>query len=315
MRNNHVLLIGDISDRMTDQLKPHFTLHRPGDLPSFLAEKGDKITHALNVGHTQIHAGIFTALPNLKILSNYGVGYDNIDASHAAEQGIMVTHTPGVLNEEVATTAIMLMLACYRNLVTDDAYVRAGRWVSEGNAPLSRSADGRTVGVLGMGRIGEAIARKLQAFDATVVYHTRTPKDVPYRHYDNLVQMARDVDVLIVITPGGAATRHLVNAEVLKALGPEGVLINVARGTVVDEAALVKALTRGQLGWAGLDVFEDEPRVPEALFEMKNVVLLPHVGSGTVETRQAMGDLAVENLVQFKATGQALTPVPECQGG
>jgi len=191
--------------------------------------------------------------------------------------------------------------------------VRAGKWPS-GNTALTRSVDDRKVGILGLGRIGEELARRLTIFNPDISYHTRNKKpDVDYRYYDNLLDMARDVDVLFCITPGGAATHHLVNREVMDALGPEGTLINVGRGPVVDEAEMVKALQEGTLGNAGLDVFEAEPQVPEALFAMDQVTLLPHVGSATVETRQAMGNLAVNNLRQFLAKGTVISPVPECQ--
>ena len=301
-----VFALGAVSDHMRARLAPHADIV-DGDL-------GDEPVDAiLMVGHTTLDADLMDRMDGLKLISNFGVGYDTIDAKGAAERGIMVSHTPNVLNEEVATTTMLLMLAGYRQLLRDDAYVRAGRWEAEGNAPLTRSADNRKVGILGLGRIGEAIAQKMQAFNADISYHSRSPKDVDYRYYDNLVDMARDVEVLVVITPGGAATRHMVNAEVLEALGPDGMLINVARGTVVDEAALIDALQSGKLGSAGLDVFENEPHVPEALRLMDNVVLLPHVGSGTIETRQAMADLAVDNVISFFESGKAITPVPECQ--
>jgi len=254
-------------------------------------------------------------LPNLKVISCYGVGYDNIDAAGCARRGIHVTHTPGVLNAEVASTAILLMLAVCRNLVAADAHVRAGQWATEGNVPLSRSTDNRTVGILGLGRIGQEIARKLQAFDATIVYHARHERpDQPYRYYADLTAMARDVDTLIAITPGGAATHHLIDRQVMDALGPQGILINVGRGSVVDETALIDALSEGRLGFAGLDVFEQEPHVPAALRSLPNVTLTPHIASGTVETRQAMGDLTTDNLSQYLRDGTVISPVPECEG-
>ena len=191
-------------------------------------------------------------------------------------------------------------------------YLRDGRWISEGNAPLTRSIAGKKVGIVGLGRIGEAIAHKLTVFNCEVVYHSRNQKpDVTLAYYGNLVDMARDSDVLIVITPGGPATNKLINKEVIEALGPEGTLINVARGTVVDEAEMVAALQDGRLGSAGLDVFEEEPKVPEVLFDMPNVVLTPHVASATQETRQAMSDLVVENLITYFESGAPVTPVPE----
>ena len=216
-----------------------------------------------------------------------------------------------MINAEVANTTLLLMLACYREILRDDAHARSGAWEG-GNAPLTRSPEGAKIGILGMGRIGQEIARRLEIFSPEICYHTRTPKDVPYPHEPNLVEMARKVDCLLVITPGGAATKHLVNREVLEALGPQGTVINVARGSVIDEAAMVACLEEGKLGWAGLDVFEAEPKIPDALKAMPNVVLLPHVGSATVETRGAMGQLVVDNLIDHLTKGTVRTPVPEC---
>lgn len=301
-----LLQIGGITEAMRDRLAEVFTVHQ---LEDFDAEK---ITHIVTNGADGVDPELMAALPNLKIISGYGVGYDAIDANEARRRGIIVTHTPNVLNSEVATTAVMLMLACYRELIRDDRWVREGMWEANGAAPLTRSPDNQTVGILGLGRIGQAIADKLAPWNPTILYHTRSKKDVPYTYYDDLIAMARDCDTLICITPGGQGTQHLVNADVIEALGPEGTLINVARGSVVDEAALITALQTGKLGWAGLDVFEDEPRVPQALRDLPNVVLLPHMGSATVETRAAMGALTVDNLLQFEKDGTVITPVPEC---
>lgn len=305
-----LLQIGGITDVMKDRLEAAFTIHKlvDGGYPA-----GD-ITHVATNGHDGVPADVMAALPNLKMISCYGVGYDAIDVAAAKARGVMVTHTPNVLNAEVATTAVMLMMACYRELLRDDAWVRSGDWEAKGNAPLTRSVDNQTVGILGLGRIGHAIAEKLAPFGTTVVYHSRSAKDVDYKYYDNLVNMARDVDCLICITPGGPATNKLVNRDVLDALGPQGTLINVSRGSVVDEDALISALQEGRLGWAGLDVFEAEPKVPQALREMSNVVLLPHVGSATNETRAAMGALTVDNLLQHLQDGTVISPVPECAG-
>lgn len=312
-----LLLIGGATDAMLERLSEKFTVHKLNnqtDPSAWLAENGAKIEYVATNGHDGVKPDYMAALPNLKMISCYGVGYDAIDTSVALERGIMVTHTPNVLNAEVASTAVLLMLACYRNFLADEAHARSGRWETEGNAPLSRSADGRTVGILGLGRIGQAIADKLAAFDATVVYHSRTQKDVALKYYNDLTEMASDVDVLICITPGGPSTNKIVNREVLNALGPDGVLINVSRGSVVDEAELISALREGRLGKAGLDVFEKEPHIPEALRQLDNVVLLPHVGSGTVETRAAMGALTVDNLLQHLESGSVISPVPECAG-
>ena len=309
-----LLLIGGTTDHVLGRLGRAFTIHRWSDYDmDWLERNGARIDYVMTNGHDGVPPPVMAALPNLRLISCYGVGYDAIDAGEAARRGIMVTHTPDVLNAEVATTAVLLLLACYREILRDDAWVRSGAWAEQGGAPLTRSADNQTIGILGMGRIGQEIARKLAPWDPEILYHARSPKDVPFEHVPDLVEMARRSDALIVITPGGDATRHLVDAAVLEALGPHGTLVNVARGTVVDEAALIDALQDGRLGWAGLDVFEKEPHVPEALRKLGNVVLLPHVGSATVETRRAMGDLTVDNLLQHLDDGTVKTPVPECR--
>lgn len=311
-----LLVIGDLTPVMEDRLTGVYTLHKRdeiADLYAWLDTVGPGVEQVLTNGHYGVPEAIAAKLPKLKMISCYGVGYDNIDAKALMDQGIVTSHTPDVLNAEVATTAILLLMACYREILRDDAWVRSGDWETKGNAPLTRTVDNQVIGILGMGRIGQEIARKLEPWNPTILYQTRTAKDVPYEHVPDLVDMAGRCDALIVITPGGAATKHLVNKDVLEALGPEGTIVNVARGTVIDEAAMIDALQSGKLGWAGLDVFEDEPRVPEALREMQNVVLLPHMGSATVETRRAMGDLSVDNLLKFLEDGAVLTPVPECQ--
>lgn len=301
-----LLQIGGITDTMRDRLEAAFTIHQTNRYDA------DKITHVVTNGHDGVKPELMAALTNLQVISGYGVGYDAVDANEAARRGIIVTHTPNVLNEEVATTALLLMLSCYREVLRDDAYVRSGAWEAKGNAPLTRSAENQTVGILGLGRIGQAIADKLAPWNAKIIYHSRSKKDVDYTYYDNLTEMAFDCDVLICITPGGASTNKIVNAEVMEALGPQGTLINVSRGSVVDEAAMIDALKSGKLGWAGLDVFEGEPSVPQALRDLPNTVLLPHVGSGTVETRAAMGALTVDNLLQHLKDGTVISAVPEC---
>lgn len=302
------------TDRMHAKMSEHWEMvfWEDIDLDKFVSERGAEVKGMTPRHHGRIDGPLMDRFPNLGIVSNFGVGYDNIDATAAAERGVMVTHTPDVLNDEVANTAIMLMLAAHRRLVEQDTYLRQGRWVKEGAAPLTRGIAGQSVGILGMGRIGQAIAEKLSVFGVEILYHTRTRKDVPYRYVETLVGLAEAVDTLIVITPGGASTNKIVNAEVLSALGSRGALVNIARGTVVDEEALIDALATGRLGTAGLDVFEDEPNVPQELIDMGHIVLLPHVGSATVETRIAMGDLVCDNLSQWLATGKAIKPVPEC---
>lgn len=312
-----LLVIGDITEEMRERLTGRLTIHdvnRVNKIPDFFECHGDSLHYVLTDGHRGVPRDWMKAMPNLKLISNYGVGYDAIDVELSVSCRILVTHTPEVLNDEVATTALMLMLAGYRNLLASDAYVRSGDWARHGHMALSRSADNRRVGILGLGRIGLALARKLEPFHADISYHNRKPRDVPYTYFSDLEEMAAVCEVLFVVTPGGVDTRHLVGREVIEALGPKGMLVNVSRGTVVDETALVAALQDGRLGAAGLDVFDDEPNVQEALLKMPNVVLTPHIGSATMETRRAMGNLVVDNLLQHQADGRVLSPIPECRG-
>ena len=254
---------------------------------------------------------LFARLPALEVIANFGVGYDNIDMVAAVARGLVVTNTAGVLDEEVADLTIGLLLATLRRIPVAERFLRDGLW-RDGNFPLSPSLRGRRVGIIGLGGIGKAIARRLDGFAVDIAYHGRTRQgDVGYPWYPSVEALAGACDVLIAIVPGGAGTRHLVDARVLAALGPQGVLINVSRGTVVDEAALIAALQAGTILAAGLDVFEREHVVPEALLALDNVVLLPHIGSASAVTRQAMGRLMVDNLVAWFETGRPLTPVPE----
>ncbi len=262
-------------------------------------------------GHVAVDPAFMTRFPALDIVSNFGVGYDSIDAAWAGRNGLVVTNTPGVLDEEVADTAIGLMLATVRQLPAAERHLRAGKWL-QGAFPLSHTLRGRTVGILGLGRIGKAIAKRAEAFGLAIVYHGRKPQaDVPYLYYPTLIGMAEACDILVIITPGGAETQNLVGAEVLKALGPAGILINVARGSVVDEDALIVALQNKTILGAGLDVFAEEPRVPQALIDLDHVVLLPHVGSASHHTRDAMGQLVVDNILAWAAGRPPLTPVTE----
>ena len=283
------------------------------DQEALLGGIGARIRGLARGYHMTIGRPLLERLPNLEIIANFGVGYDGIDVHYAADNGIIVTNTPDVLTEEVADTALGLLIMTVRELSAAERHVRAGHWVTAGNYRLTPgSLRDRTVGMVGLGRIGAAIARRLDAAAIPVAYHTRNKRnDVAYRHYADLREMAEAVDTLLVIVPGNAATRHLVDASILKALGPRGVLINIGRGMVVDEAALIAALQTKTILAAGLDVFVDEPNVPEALLAMDNVVLLPHVGSASMHTRDAMGQRMVDNLKSWFAAGKPLTPVAE----
>ncbi|MCB1427816.1 MAG: 2-hydroxyacid dehydrogenase [Nitratireductor sp.] len=317
MTKPEILLVGTMGAQLKTDLDAHFEVHmleQQPDPQAFLANAANNIRAIATGGADKLPNQVMDALPHLGIISCYGVGYDGIDAKRAASRGVLVSHTPDVLNDEVANTTIALLLATTRRVVAFDRYVREGRWKSEGPAPLTHGIAGKKVGIVGMGRIGQAIAEKLGVFRCEIAYHTRNPRpELAMRHFPVLLSLAEWADVMIVITPGGAATHHLVDRPVLDALGSQGTLINVARGTVIDEEALVSALREGRLGAAGLDVFENEPEVPQALFAMDNVVLLPHVGSATVETRAAMRKLVADNLVNWYASGKALTPVPKCR--
>ena len=264
-------------------------------------------------GHTRIDAPFVELFPRLQIVSSFGVGYDHIDAVTLAKRGIVVTHTPDVLTGEVADLALGLLIATVRQLPQVDRYLREGKWLQK-PYPLTATLRGRKVGILGLGRIGKAIARRLEACDLEVEYHGRKPQpDVKHRYHPTLLGLAQSCDVLMVVASGGAETHHLVGKDVLEALGPEGIVINVGRGTVIDEQALIAALRERKILSAGLDVFEDEPRVPTELIAMDHVVLRPHVGSASVHTRNAMGQLVVDNLVSWFGGKGAVTPVPECQ--
>ncbi len=309
-----LLQTGPVPSFVEEQIDKLFTVHRlhkASDRDVFLSEIGPKVRGLISFGAVPVNSALMQKLPKLEIVGNFGVGYDSIDAKWAGEHGIVVTNTPGVLDEEVADTTLGLLLNTVRHLPQSERHLRAGKWL-EKPYPLSATLRGRKIGIVGMGRIGKAIARRIEAFGLPVVYHSRRPADgVAYRHYPSLVAMAKDVDVLIVIVPGGAATKNMINREVLEALGPDGILINVARGSVVDEPALIQALRDKKILSAGLDVFADEPRVPKELIEMDHIVLLPHVGSASVETRRAMGQLVVDNLKCWAEGKGPLTPVPE----
>jgi lactate dehydrogenase-like 2-hydroxyacid dehydrogenase len=266
------------------------------DRAAALREAAPKVRGLAHNGHLLVDSALMDALPKLEIIANFGVGIDQIDLDHAKKRGIMVTNTAGALNECVADCAMGLVLNTLRKLPQAGAYLRAGEWQAKGTYQLTTSLGGKTLGILGLGRIGEAIAKRAQAFGMKIRYHNRHKKDVPYAYDDSAVTLAKNSDVLLVITPGGPETDKLVNAAVLDALGPQGYLVNVARGTVVDELVLLRYLQEKKIAGAGLDVFEHEPKVPPEFFMLDNAVLTPHVASGTNETRTAMGALQIENL-------------------
>jgi lactate dehydrogenase-like 2-hydroxyacid dehydrogenase len=310
-----VLLLGPPKAVVVNGLSAAFTVHRlpEKDAQATLAAIAPRLRAiAVSSVTDRVDADLMARLPQLEIVSTFGVGYDHIDAAWAGAHGIVVTNTPDVLTEEVADTAVGLLLCTAREFVEAERYVRAGQWLQKGY-PLSKATlRNRTVGLVGMGRIGKAIARRLDAMAVPVVYHARrSAADVAYRHYPNLVEMARAVDVLLVIVPGGAETNHMIGREVLEALGPDGILINIARGSVVDEPALIRALQDKTILTAGLDVFAREPQVPAELLAMEHVVLFPHLGSASVYTRTQMDQLVVDNLLAWAAGKPPLTPVPE----
>ncbi len=310
-----VLTVARLSPLLTAQLHCAFVVHErlhETDAAAF-ATVAPRIRAVAASGESQVGAGLIARLPALEIISVMGVGYDGIDVAAAQARGVAVTHTPDVLNDDVADLAIALMLASARRLLAADDHVRSGRWAA-GPMPLARKMSGARLGLVGIGRIGQAIARRAAAFDMAIAYTARSARPaLPWRYFPNAEALAARSDYLVVITPGGDGTRKLIDARVLAALGTKGVLVNVARGSVVDETALIDALERGVIAGAGLDVFETEPNVPERLRRLANVVLTPHVGSATDQTRQAMADLAFANLQAHFAGRPLPTPVPECR--
>ncbi|WP_314427362.1 2-hydroxyacid dehydrogenase [uncultured Microbacterium sp.] len=282
----------------------------PDDVEALDPEVASRVRAVVTSGRVGVSTVLMAALPNLELVANFGVGYDTTDVGQAAARGIRVTNTPDVLTDCVADTALALMLDVFRRFGASERFLRDGAWES-GGFPLTRRFSRSTVGVLGLGRIGQAIARRAAAFDATILYTTRRPVEgVPWEHVASAVELARRADVLVVAVPGGASTENLVDAEVIRALGPEGYLVNIARGSVVDEEALIAALERDEIAGAGLDVFAHEPHVPQRLMR-DDVTLLPHVGSATHETRRDMGDLTLANLRAHLAGEPLPTPVPE----
>lgn len=313
-----VLLNGPTLPLIEERIRAEFAAICPWLTPdpeTTLAEAAGSIRAiASNASHAPIDGATMDRFPALEIIAHYGVGYDSIDARAAAGRGIVVTNTPGVLDDDVADLALGLLLSVVRDLPAADAFVRSGAWAGE-RFPLAHALRGRRVGIAGLGRIGKAIARRCEAFGLSIAYFGRSRQEgVDYPHFTDLTGLAAAVDVLILSMPGNAATARLVDAGVLRALGPQGVLINVARGNIVDEDALLAALADRTIAGAGLDVFVGEPRIRPEFAALRNVVMAPHIGSATVETRAAMGNLVVDNLRAHFSAGKALTPVPETAG-
>ncbi len=293
-------------------LQAEFACHKlfeAADRDSFLKECAPTVRGLATFGPMPVDGRLMDALPKLEIISNFGVGVDAINLDDAKKRGIIVTNTPDVLNDCVADTALALAMNTLRKFPQSERYLRAGNWAARGPYPLTAALGGKVLGILGLGRIGEAIAKRALACGMTIRYHNRNRKDVPYPYDPDPITLARNSDVLMVVTPGGPETSRLINEKVLQALGPEGYLVNIARGSVVDEPVLLRVLQEKKIAGAGLDVFADEPQVPAEFFTLDNAVLFPHVGSATVETRKAMGDLQIENLRRHFGGKPVLTRV------
>jgi len=315
MNDIDLLVTAALPPFLADPLHADYRCHdyaAASDRDALLASVSARIRGLVQGGGTVTPTTLLDALPNLEIISVFGVGYDGVPTGYCRDRGIKVTNTPDVLTDDVADVAVALILMTGRGFVRADKFVRDGEWTRR-SPPLTTKLSGQTVGILGLGRIGKAIAARVAAMGMHVAYTGRKPQDVPYRYVADLASLASEVDFLVVACPGGPATRHLVDARILAALGGKGTLVNIARGSIVDEAALVRALGDGTIKAAGLDVFENEPQVPQALLGMDNVVLLPHVGSATHQTRKAMADLCKANVDRWFAQGQVLTLVPELQ--
>ncbi len=314
MSKPEVLAVAKLHVLYQKALESVFTVHDRTHVtdPEAFAALAPRIVGVAGTGEASVPRSLLSQLPNAKVVAVFGVGYDGVDVTSAIEHGIPVTHTPDVLTDDVADLAMGLVLSVGRAIPQADRFVRAGHW-SRGPMALGRKVSGARLGIVGLGRIGKAITQRAQAFGMSIAYTARTEKtDSGFQFYATAAELAAHVDFLVAITPGGAGTKHLINADVLRALGPRGFLINVARGSVVDEGALIAALQSGTIAGAGLDVFANEPNVPEGLWNRHNVVLTPHMASATTETRQAMADLAFANM-QAGISGLPLpTPVPEC---
>jgi hydroxypyruvate reductase len=300
-----LLTVAKLPPFLMEPLQAAFSVHTQLDGAPL-----ERIRAICGGGESKVDAALIAKLPALQIVSIMGVGYDGVDVAAAKERGVLVTHTPDVLNDDVADLALALALNVARRIPQADRHVRDGKW-PQGPMPLATKMSGARMGIVGMGRIGQAIAQRARAFNMSVAYTARSAKpDLPYTFHDQVAALAAQSDFLVVITPGGAGTRKLIDAQVLEALGPKGYLINVARGSVVDESALIAALQAGTIAGAALDVFENEPQVPAALMALDNVVLLPHIASATHQTRQAMADRVFDNLQSYFATGRLVSAAP-----
>lgn len=307
-----IIITGPIYPKTQEILEREFACHRLYEAPDraqFLKTLAPRVRGLATFGPWGADRALMDALPKLEIISNFGVGVDAIDVAAAKKRGIIVTNTPDVLNDCVADTAIALVLNTLRRFPQAENYMRSGYWASRGAYPLTTAVWGKTMGILGLGRIGEAIARRATALGMKIRYHNRSRKKVDYPYDPDPVTLAKNSDVLMVATPGGPQTSRLVNAQVLDALGPTGYLVNISRGSVVDEPVLLAYLKAGRIAGAGLDVFDNEPNVNPEWFALENAVILPHVGSATVETRTAMGMLQIENLRLHFAGKPVKTPV------
>lgn len=308
-----ILVPGKIHPRVIERLQPGFELlQTPPGQPVDLSETDAARVRGIAIAGS-VPGALIDRLPNLEVIANFGVGYDGVDVARAASRNVIVTNTPDVLDDEVADTTIALLINTIRRFHQAETYLREGRWQSEGPFALSPlSLRGRHVGLYGLGRIGGEIASRLQPFKVKISYHTRSEKQgVAYDYYPSLLELAKAVDTLICIVPKTAETHKAINAEVLKALGPNGVFISVGRGWSVDEPALISALKDGTIAAAGMDVFYEEPKVPAEFLDLPNVSLLPHVASASVPTRNAMADLVADNLIGWFENRTVKTPVPE----
>jgi hydroxypyruvate reductase len=307
-----IMLVSSVPTFMMNDLQQEYVLHDHAHILD--PEAFTKVTAFVGVGSlARVDRNLLAMFPNVKMISIFGVGYDGIDVAAVQDRGIQVTHTPDVLTDDVADLAMGLILSMGRRIPQSDKFVRNGDWVSE-PFTMTHKVTGTRLGVVGLGRIGQAIAKRAAAFDMSIAYTGRRAKtNAPFRYHATVSELAANSDYLVVAVPGGNETKNMINAQVLKALGPKGILINIARGSVIDQTALIQALKDKSIAGAGLDVFWDEPNIDPQFFKLHNVVLTPHNGSNTHETRRAMADLALANLKAFFDERPLLTLIPECQ--